>query len=83
MLWPYQLSPSVFEDTQGIYYLDGINDPKTRPLLKTNPEKIINSAINQHKPFIHPFKFSGIINGNMPKHINYFCKTLLPLYYCH
>ena len=70
-----------FEDTDGIYYLPGINDIKTRPLLKTNPEKIINSAIEQHKPFVHPYKFSGIISGKKPKAVDYFCNTLLPLFY--
>ena len=70
-----------FEDTHGIYYLPGVNDLKTRPLLKRIPEDIINSAVKKHKPFGHPYKFSGIISGKKPKDIGFFCNTLLPLYY--
>ena len=70
-----------FEDTHGINYLPGVNDLKSRPLLKRIPEDIINSAVKKHKPFVHPYKFSGIISGKKPRDIGFFCNTLLPLYY--
>ena len=72
-----------FEDTHGIYYLPGINEPETRPLLKMIPTKFINGAIKDHKPFVHPYKFSGIISGKKQTDVDYFCNTLFPMYYSH
>ena len=51
------------EDSHGIYYLPGVNDPATRPKLKTNPKSVINDAIRSRKPFVHPVKFSTLLTG--------------------
>ena len=69
------------EDSHGIYYLPGVNDPATRPKLKTNPKSVINGAIKTRKPFVHPVKFSTLLTGDKSEFRQYFCDRLLPLFY--
>ena len=69
------------ENSHGIYYLPGVNDPATRPMLKTNPISVINDAIKGRKPFVHPVKFSTLLTREKSEYRRYFCDTLLPLFY--
>ena len=69
------------EDSHGIYYLPGVNDPATRPMLKRNPKSVINDPISNRKPFVHPVKFFTLFTEKKSEFKQYFCDTLLPLFY--